>query len=356
LQIKAQNISSTWYENWGWVGQLSELEAGKMYLLKLAEEYIGFTVTGEAANAQMPIPLTMDWNWIGHLPQDAVALTELMAPLEPDALQIKTQNISSTWYESWGWVGQLTALEAGVGYKLKMAQSDTLVYPEQRQRVRAAQPNDARDQWQTGTGFENNMSLLARISVAGLPGAEIREAGFFADSENCHATGKYISELDLWYFTISGDDENQSLTLKIITNESQECSLEPQIEFHNNAISGDPDNPVCFELIILPENNDLIPAYTGLGQSYPNPCQLRNNRTMLNIPCYISQSGFTELNVYNCKGQIVRRLVYENMLPGEYLINWDGKDENSKTVSSGIYLYRLLSQNKVYTQKMILLR
>jgi large repetitive protein len=356
LQIKAQNISSTWYENWGWVGQLSELTAGKMYLLKLAGDYNNFTVTGDAANLQIPIPLTMDWNWIGHLPQEPVSLTELMSPLEPDALQIKTQNISSTWYENWGWVGQLIALEAGVGYKLKMAQPDTLLYPEQNQRISPTHSDISRDQWRTYTGFENNMSLLAGISIEGLVGSEIREAAFFDESAICHGVGKYIAELDLWYFTVAGDDENQMLTLKILTDENQEFSLEPQIEFSNNDILGEPESPLNFDLSITPETTDQIPCITSMGQSYPNPCLIRQNRANLNIPFYLSETGFTELMIYNCKGQLVRRLLAEKLQSGEYLINWDGRDGDFKTVPSGVYLSQLKFKDKIYNRKMILLR
>ncbi|MCF7913076.1 MAG: tandem-95 repeat protein, partial [Candidatus Cloacimonetes bacterium] len=356
-QIKAQNVSSTWYANWGWVGQLSELEAGKMYLLKLAEDYNGFTVTGEAANPQMPIPLTTDWNWIGHLPQEPYMLAELMAPLEPGALQIKAQNISSTWYESWGWVGQLTALEAGVGYKLQMSEPDTLIYPLQRQKVRLPDSIDRREQWRVNPGFENNMSLLADINIEALEGGTaIREVAFFDETGLCHGTGTYISELDLWYFTVGGDEEQQSLTMKIITAENQEYSLEPQIEFCNNAISGEPDLPLSFELSINPDTDNQVPAITSLGQSYPNPCLIKYNRANINIPCYLAASGFTELMIYNCKGQLVRRLLSADMQPGEYLISWDGEDDNHCAVSSGIYLYQLKSEGRVYNQKMMLLR
>jgi len=64
----------------------------------------------------------------------------------------------------------------------------------------------------------------------------------------------------------------------------------------------------------------------------------------------------TTLRVYNVLGQLVRTLKDEEMMPGNYQVIWDGKDKNGEEVSSGIYFYQLITENKKVTRKMVLLK
>jgi len=355
-QIKAQNISSTWFSGYGWVGQLTELEAGKMYLLKMTDDFEDFTVTGEAADPQMPISLTADWNWIGHLPQDPIPLTDLMITIEPNAIQIKTQNISSTWFASYGWVGQLNVLEPGVGYKLKMAQPDTLTYPDTRQYPEDILLKNKTYLWNTAKGFENNMTLLASIEIDQYEDRDIIQAGYFDDADICHGAGEYIDDLGLWYFTIAGNEEGELLQLRLLMADGQEYICDPVIEFCNNAILGEPDLPEIFSILVTDHNNNEIPEITSLGQSYPNPCLIDQQRMNLNISYSIAEPGKIKLNIYNCKGQLVRRLINKDQEPGSFTINWDGRDERGNCVSAGVYLYQLNASKRIYNRKLLLLR
>lgn len=103
-----------------------------------------------------------------------------------------------------------------------------------------------------------------------------------------------------------------------------------------------------------------IPENLTLGQNYPNPF---NPATT--IPFQISCKGrdascktplHTTLIIYNILGQRVKTLVNEDRLPGEYSVVWNGKDEEGKEVTSGIYFYRLKSEKFEKTMKMTLLR
>ena len=64
----------------------------------------------------------------------------------------------------------------------------------------------------------------------------------------------------------------------------------------------------------------------------------------------------TSLVVYNLAGQKVRILLDEEMIPGDYQAIWDGKDDNDKKVSSGIYFYRFKAGDNSETKKMIMLK
>jgi len=85
----------------------------------------------------------------------------------------------------------------------------------------------------------------------------------------------------------------------------------------------------------------LHPLSTGLSSGYPNPF---SDSTVFKAD--VSEYGFVTVNIYNVKGQKVRTLLNENKSMGSYQITWDGKDDNGRLVSSGIYQVEMRHDNK----------
>jgi hypothetical protein len=100
------------------------------------------------------------------------------------------------------------------------------------------------------------------------------------------------------------------------------------------------------------EHNSLPTKYT-LYQNYPNPF---NPETHIKYSVGTDASVHVSLKVYNVAGQLVKTLVDEDKLPGEYNQTWNGKNENNENVASGVYFYKLKVSNYVETKKMVLLR
>ena len=94
-----------------------------------------------------------------------------------------------------------------------------------------------------------------------------------------------------------------------------------------------------------------------LSDNFPNPFKLSkaDRSTGTKISFSISEDSFVDLTIYNIKGQIIKTLINEYKIKGTFATFWDGKDESGKPVSSGIYLYRLKSNNDICTKKMMLL-
>jgi len=101
---------------------------------------------------------------------------------------------------------------------------------------------------------------------------------------------------------------------------------------------------------VFVENNS-ISSKNELHSNYPNPF---NPTTMINYS--INNNSKISLNIYNIKGQKVKSLVDEIIESGYHTVTWNGKDDNNKSVSSGIYLYKLKTDNFEKTKKMILLK
>ena len=96
---------------------------------------------------------------------------------------------------------------------------------------------------------------------------------------------------------------------------------------------------------------ESINPVTQLQQNYPNPF----NPTTT-IAYNLASDGMATLEVYNIKGQRVTTLVNKQHNAGSHTIVWDGKDDSGRAVSSGIYYYRLNTENGSITHKMLLLK
>jgi len=84
----------------------------------------------------------------------------------------------------------------------------------------------------------------------------------------------------------------------------------------------------------------------SLSDNYPNPF---NPSTQINYS--IKSAGLVTLKVYDMLGTEVATLINEMKDPGRYSIEFD-----ASTLSSGIYIYRLIAVNYLATKKFILLK
>ena len=121
-------------------------------------------------------------------------------------------------------------------------------------------------------------------------------------------------------------------------------------------MSNDPEHlteNIPVELVVTSTEGEdtIIPAVTKLVGNYPNPF---NPETSINF--HTSQEGNVAINIFNIKGQKVTTLVNEIMPAGVHSISWNGKDENDRSVTSGIYFYTMQSGKYHSTKKMMLLK
>ncbi len=87
--------------------------------------------------------------------------------------------------------------------------------------------------------------------------------------------------------------------------------------------------------------------------NYPNPF---NPETTIRFTTQNTKKN-TELIIYNLKGQKVKTLVNEVLPAGEHSVVWNGKDENNRSVASGVYFYKMKVDDKtIATKKCLLLK
>lgn len=95
----------------------------------------------------------------------------------------------------------------------------------------------------------------------------------------------------------------------------------------------------------------LPPAATQLFQNYPNPFN-----PVTSIKYDLAENSQVRMDIFNVRGQLVKTLLNQEMLSGTHSVIWDGKDGQGRSVSSGVYFYRMSLPNKVLTNKMLLMK
>ncbi len=95
------------------------------------------------------------------------------------------------------------------------------------------------------------------------------------------------------------------------------------------------------------------PAKFELLDNYPNPF---NPQTTISFT--LDKTGPVHLQIFNSRGQLVRTLVNgQKLYQGNlYRYIWRGRNNRGNPVASGVYFYRLKTQNHEVIKKMILLR
>lgn len=82
--------------------------------------------------------------------------------------------------------------------------------------------------------------------------------------------------------------------------------------------------------------------------AFPNP--FVND---VNFTIDIENESNVEINIYDLSGQLVKKLVSQQFLPGSHTISWPGGNNNDRQVPPGIYIYQLTSRKFTTTGKLI---
>jgi hypothetical protein len=93
------------------------------------------------------------------------------------------------------------------------------------------------------------------------------------------------------------------------------------------------------------------PIASYLSQNYPNPFN-----PLTTIAFGLKARSLVSLRIYDAAGRLVRVLVNEPRDAGRYVEEWNGRDNAGRSVSSGVYFYKLSAGAFTETKKMVLLR
>jgi hypothetical protein len=97
--------------------------------------------------------------------------------------------------------------------------------------------------------------------------------------------------------------------------------------------------------------DDRLPAATRLVGNAPNPFN-----PMTVIAFELAHAGPVQLDVFDVRGQRLRRLVSAPLAAGRHELAWDGRDGSGRALASGVYFARLQAAGATHLHKMTLVR
>ena len=104
------------------------------------------------------------------------------------------------------------------------------------------------------------------------------------------------------------------------------------------------------EMVDIDEQAEL-PLEFNLAQNYPNPFNAKTS-----ISYTIAKAGQVTLDIFDIRGRKIRTALSGVQNPGNYHIIWDGLDDSGQAVASGVYMYRLNTEGKSVTKKMVFMK
>jgi hypothetical protein len=134
-----------------------------------------------------------------------------------------------------------------------------------------------------------------------------------------------------------------SLSMKRINNDALSTQLYAGL--YNNTMNGCQVYTRNVPIGITPVSNE-VPGGFSLSQNYPNPF---NPTTSIEFA--IPKSAFVKLTVYDMLGREVEILANKELKTGIYKADWDAGN-----YPSGVYFYKLVTDNFTETKKMMLVK
>lgn len=120
------------------------------------------------------------------------------------------------------------------------------------------------------------------------------------------------------------------------------CELDGTIEYHG---------PVVIKTIQEEITPPVFISETCLHPAYPNPA---NPSTMISFD--LSEDSHVEITIYNIKGQFITKLTDQTYPKGKYQLIWEGKDQQGKNCTTGVYLYKMNCKNYQSIKKLMIIK
>ena len=151
---------------------------------------------------------------------------------------------------------------------------------------------------------------------------------------------------------------------KIITIEDSTSIAKKSNYVKNNQIGGLMIWALSYDIINGKQKlvNSLKKNYLGSGinlpesysldlRNYPNPF---NANTIFDFNITISSE--VNLKIFDIKGNLVRQLINDRMEVGLKTIKWDSTNDKGEDIAAGLYLYQLIVNEQLFSNKMIYLK
>ncbi|NOX89701.1 MAG: T9SS type A sorting domain-containing protein [Calditrichaeota bacterium] len=209
--------------------------------------------------------------------------------------------------------------------------------------------------WETEPDSGYSVDNLSPAAVSGL-NAELVD-------DNIQLTWNENTEKDIAYYAVYRDTVNDFKpssiddAISIVTSpEFEDKNIENNSMYYYRVSAIDyngNESPLSNEVMvnITKIETGMHPLTFQLFQNYPNPF---NPTTQIKFS--LPEQANLQLVIFDANGKQIRNL-FQGALPrGVHSFIWDGKNEDNKRVSSGIYYFMVKTKNRSLTKKMLLIK
>lgn len=170
------------------------------------------------------------------------------------------------------------------------------------------------------------------------------------------------SEVDNWEFIVFRQEDKEEEFREITrlpgsgtTNVASyynyiDSDVEPGVTYAYRLANVDYNGQINYYPEIVRISLSPVATYK-LYANYPNPF---NSET--NISFEVGQAAYTELNIFDTSGRLVKRLFEGHLSPGSYVYKWNGKDDRDVDVASGVYFLNFSAETFNRSLRLVLSR
>lgn len=331
------------YEN-GWNSNqpLITLNSREGYKLKTISD-VEIPTSGITLPENTRVYLDAGENWVGYFIEESMTLQDAFAEI--------WDHVTAVYSEDWAWErpgipNTRSTLLYGKMYIVHVDEACDFVYGN-------GVPVDPKERGMTEGFYYVETPTYSPINILNLDDPTVLEVGVFIDGECIGATQMEEFPLQILAFPPEGGRGSGDITFEFYCGGRNYKSAQNYKVL--NKETGQYDNSQIelrpYEFTSICFGNPVTPISFTLSGNYPNPF---NPTTTINYS--IPSDGNVKLAIYNIKGQKVKTLVTGTQSAGSYNVTWDGKDENDRPVSSGMYFYKLRSSGKTAVKKMLMLK
>ena len=110
----------------------------------------------------------------------------------------------------------------------------------------------------------------------------------------------------------------------------------------------------------------VFPKEDTLKQNFPNPFVIKDKNSLTKFPLSLKTLSAVKISIFTVAGELVWEYKWENVPAGDYDVDrfpqpgsfpfeWDGRNMNGEYVVSGIYIYRIVTDNTSATKKLVVI-
>ena len=250
VEIAKSKASYTVYGNNAWRGDLTDMNVGKMYKIKMRNA-TALSIVGEQVDpAAENIVVKPGWNWIGYTASFNMSIADAFADLNPQDGDVVKSKTDFAMYHSYEWIGTLTTLAPGFGYMYYSTASEEkeFTYPAQSSvqpaQMRIIQSRANEFIVDDNNKYSGNMTIVGVVKNGNVM-ETVAEVGVFAGAE---CRGANVCESDgLVFLTVAGEGYGDVLTFKVKIG-SDIYQVKKTIVFEDDATLGTLEEPYIIQI------------------------------------------------------------------------------------------------------------